>query len=114
MHLVYSLILFIDKKHKEENIRDLIENIKWESISINNLLDVTYNFPLLRINKDFQCKFKKEIKKRFKSNDIHEIPRKSYKYKVKERKEEEFLYVIGNALLEQREDISTIINNVHI
>jgi len=92
----------------------LILSIKWEFISIDNLIDLVHNFPLLRANKSFQKSFTKEMKRRLRDDVIESVPRKSYKYKANNKDTQPFLLTLSNALLKQKKDVSIIINTVPI
>eukprot|EP00826_Nyctotherus_ovalis_P028288 TRINITY_DN22363_c0_g1_i1.p1 TRINITY_DN22363_c0_g1~~TRINITY_DN22363_c0_g1_i1.p1 ORF type:complete len:217 (+),score=15.17 TRINITY_DN22363_c0_g1_i1:81-731(+) len=102
----------LDKNHRDENIKDLLENVRWEFISIESLLDIVNNFPLLRANKAFQAKFKKEMMRRLRNEVVQSMPRKSYKFQIDHKATQSFLFTLSNALLEQKTDLSLLINSL--
>lgn len=100
------------ENHKEEaeDIKDLIENILWEYISIDNLLDVVDHFPMLRKNKAFQKLFKNEMQRRFDSREPFNPPRKCYKYQVHTNSSQPFLSVLTEAFFDPKKELSELIN----
>ncbi len=50
---------------KAEGIKELLENINWGFIAVQNMLDVTTNFPVLRSNAIYRKIFSDEMARRF-------------------------------------------------
>ena len=55
------------------DIKELLENINWQYLSIHSLLDVTNKFPLLRESKGFKKIFSAEITRRLENSKKTEL-----------------------------------------
>ncbi len=111
----------IQNSELASDIKELLENINWDYLSVHSLVDVVENFPVIRENKVFKKIFAQEMNKRLQSRKAHHVtslcvetietpPRRSYKYRTNEESAQPFLPVLIEALLEQRDEISAIIN----
>ena len=84
----------------------------WEYISIENLLDIVDNFPLLSKNEAFQNIFKNEILRRFQGREALTIPRKCYKYQINTEVSQPFFSLLVDALFDQKKELSKLVNKV--
>ena len=113
MHFAYgvSFNFYVVENHKDEvnDVKELVENIIWEYISIDNLLDIVNNFPLVRQNKSFQKIFRNEILRRLDNREIQSIPRRCYKYQIVDDHTEPFIPKLIDALFDQKKELSSLI-----
>ena len=92
-----------------DEMKELLENINWEYVSMYSLVDLTNNFPLLKTNKVFKKILSNEINRRLEGRENQLLPRRSYKYQTSEESTQPFVVTLTNAFLEQRDELSTII-----